>query len=388
MGVLCAHTFSFFSEVKHSILILSLFVITLFSTCISKNRIEEQGGVKIQFKYASNIDITDFGGYINVKIRNPWDTTKLLHTYILVPADSVLPTLLPSGTVVRTPIKNALVYTSVHVGLLSNLGALNQVGGVCDAKYLLQPKVSQLIADGKIIDAGDAMSPDIEKIVQLAPDAVLLSPFENSGGYGVIENIGIPIIECADYMENSSLACAEWMRFYGLLFGCEFTADSLFFVVEKNYCSLRDSAMTLSNHPLLLAELKTGSAWYVPSGGSTTGRFYVDAGANYIFADIKTAGAVPYSFESVFERGHNADYWVFKYNRPIDMTYKQLQLENELYTKFSAFKNRHIYGCNTAHVPYYDEAPFRPDWLLRDLVKILHPELLPNYELRYYSALE
>ncbi len=140
VGVLFAHTF-FFSKVKHSILILSLFVTTLFSACISKNGIEEQGGAKIQFKYASNIDITDFGGYINVKIRNPWDTTKLLHTYILVPADSVLPTLLPSGTIVRTPIKNALVYTSVHVGLLSNLGVLNQIGGVCDAKYLLQPKL-------------------------------------------------------------------------------------------------------------------------------------------------------------------------------------------------------------------------------------------------------
>jgi len=332
--------------------------------------------------------MTDFGSYTLAEIRNPWDTARLLHTYVLVSADSALPDQLPAGTVVRTPIRNALVYTSVHIGLLNNLEVLDQVGSVCDAKYMLQQSVIQRIADGRIADAGNSMSPDIERVIHLNPDAVMLSPFENSGGYGIIENLNIPIIECADYMEVSSLACAEWMRFYGILFGCQAKADSLFALIEHNYCSLRDSAMAIKEKPLLLAELKTGSAWYVPSGSSTTGRFYIDAGANYVFSNLTSSGAVPMSFESVFDAAKDADLWLFKYNRPVDMTYKQLLQENELYSQFSAFKNRKIYACNTADKLYYDEAPFRPDWLLRDLVSIVHPNLLPDYELRYYSKLK
>ena len=230
------------------------------------------------------------------------------------------------------------------------------------------------------------MSPDIEKVIKMAPDAILLSPFEN-GGYGTIGKTGIPIIECADYMEVSPLACAEWMRFYGLLFGCGERADSLFAVVERNYCSLRDSALMAEERPTLLTDMKTGAAWYVPGGCSTTGRFYIDAGANYLFADQQKSGAVPLAFETVFERAHNADFWLFKYNRPSDYTYSTLAVENELYTQFAPYSNHCIFGCNTSYIPYYDEVPFRPDWFLRDLVKIFHPDMLPDYNLRYYTEL-
>ena len=165
-------------------------------------------------------------------------------------------------------------------------------------------------------------------------------------------------------------------------------ADSLFSVVERNYCSLRDSALQTTTRPTLLTDLKTGAAWYVPGGCSTTGRFYTDAGANYLFADFQKSGAVPLAFETVFERANNADFWLFKYNRATDYTYTALAAENDLYTQFSPFSNLKIYGCNTDYVPYYDEVPFRPDWFLHDLVRIFHPELLPDYETRYFSPLK
>ena len=370
---------------KHILLIA--ISVCILQSCANRANAPQQGGETIAFKYATNLKINKFDGYMTAELRNPWDTTKLLHSYVIVPADSALPTPLPNGTLVRTPIRKALVFTSVHTGLLVNLGALNQIAGVCDAEYLRQPIVNKLIADGTIVDAGNALSPDIERVIQMSPDAILLSPFEN-GGYGAIGKTGIPIIECADYMEVSPLACAEWMRFYGLLFGCESVADSLFAMVECNYCSLRDSALQQADRPSLLTDLKTGAAWYVPGGRSTTGRFYTDAGANYLFADQQKSGAVPLAFETVFERAQNADFWLFKYNRPTDYTYHTLATENELYTQFLPFTNHQIYGCNTDYVPYYDEVPFRPDWFLRDLVKIFHPHLLPNYKLRYYTELE
>lgn len=369
---------------KKLIFILSAICGVSLQSC--HNQHQSIGGEPISLKYATNLKISKLDSCWVAELRNPWDSTKLLHSYVIVPADSVMPSTLPNGTLVRTPLRKALVFTSVHTGLIVSLGAVEQIAGVCDAEYLQQPLVNQLIANGTIADAGNAMSPDIEKVIKMAPDAILLSPFEN-GGYGTIGKTGIPIIECADYMEVSPLACAEWMRFYGLLFGCGERADSLFAVVERNYCSLRDSALMAKEHPSLLTDMKTGAAWYVPGGCSTTGRFYIDAGANYLFADQQKSGAVPLAFETVFERAHNADYWLFKYNRPTDYTYTSLAVENELYTQFAPYSNHCIFGCNTSYIPYYDEVPFRPDWFLRDLVKIFHPEMLPDYHLRYYKEL-
>ncbi len=372
--------------------VFKLFVISLLSiigiaSCNSTGNAIVDGS-HIAFKYATDLTVNVLDSCIVANVRNPWDTSLMLHTYVIVPADSVLPSSLPSGTLIRTPLRNALVFTSVHTGLISSLGALDQIGGVCDAQYLQQPSVVQRIADGRIVDAGNAMNPDIEQIINLQPDAVFLSPFENAGGYGMVGKLNVPIVECADYMEVSPLAWAEGMRFYGLLFGRLATADSLFSVVERNYCQLRDSALQTVERPLLLAELKSGSAWYVSSANSTTGRFYIDAGTNYAFASQKRAGAVPLSPESVLETAHNADIWLFKYNQSVDYTYSQLAGECDLYPHFKAFQNKAVYGCNTAYVPYYDEVPFRPDLLLRDLVKIAHPNLLPNYHLRYYSPLK
>lgn len=258
-----------------------------------------------------------------------------------------LPADLPEGTLVRTPLSKAVVYSSVHCGLLNQIGALKSIGGVCDLKYIKLQEVQDGCRTGSITDVGNGMNPDIEKIIDLHPDAIMLSPFENSGGYGRVEKLNIPIIECADYMETSALGRAEWMRFYGLLFGEAQKADSLFAEVEKNYNELKALVAPLSSAPSVISELKNGSAWYVPGGKSTSARIYADAGANYVFANDEHSGSVPLAFETVFDKGQNADFWLIKYNQAIDKTYKELEQDYAPYTGFRAFKERNIYGCNT-----------------------------------------
>jgi len=160
-------------------------------------------------------------------------------------------------------------FTSVHCGLLSALGRLGSVAGVCDYRYILLPSVRRHVESGKAKDLGASASPDVERIVSVNPDALLVSPFSGSGTYGKLAGTGVPIIECADYMEHSPLARAEWMRFYGMLFGCSAEADSLFAVVEKNYMSFKKIASVMPRHPKLMCDLMQGAAWYVPGGRST-----------------------------------------------------------------------------------------------------------------------
>ena len=219
-------------------------------------------GDSIHFKYATLPSIVEYDEYTVVTIANPWKVGKALHSYVLVPRDAELPVHLPSGTVIRTPIERAVVFTTVHSSLLMDLGCQEKIAGVADLKYISIPWIQEQAAAGKIADCGDGMSPVIEKIIDLHPDAILLSPFENSGGYGKLEDIDIPLVECAEYMEVSPLARAEWMRFYGLLFGCREKADSLFATVDKEYNELKQRAARAGGGRTILMDKMTGSVWY------------------------------------------------------------------------------------------------------------------------------
>ena len=369
---------------------ITLWVTVLFlSACGGKSSTVSGSaqGDSIPLHYSSNLSLIDYEDYIVAQLRNPWDTTKILHTYVLVDKKQPLPQELPQGTLVRTPLSKAVIYSSVHCSLLKDLGALNSIGGVCDLKYIKLPEIEEGCRNGTITDVGDGMNPNIERIIDLHPDAILLSPFENSGGYGRVEKLNVPIIECADYMETSSLGRAEWMRFYGLLFGKKTEADAMFASVERSYKDLQELVKPISFAPSVMCDLKTSSTWYTPGGNSTIARLYADAGANYIFREDTHSGSLPHPFEVIFEKGQQTDFWLIRYNQPIDKTYKELEKEFAPYAGFRAFKERNIYGCNTNRVPFYEETPFHPDWLLKDLIKIFHPSLLEGYELRYYKKL-
>ena len=374
-------------------ILLSAYIVTwvlLLSACGggSKTSSLQTEGDTVRMKYSSLLQIVKHADYTVVTIRNPWDTLKVLHTYLLADREKPLPEHLPEGTVVRTPLQKSVIYSSVHCSLWSELDELKGIGGVCGLEYIKLPQILEGCRNGSIVNVGNSMNPDIERIIDLRPDAILLSPFENSGGYGRVGKLNIPIIECADYMETSALGRAEWMRLYGLLLGKEAQADSLFAGIEKEYLTLTQQVKSQNlKRPTVISEMKNSSAWYIPGGNSTMGRLYQDAGADYVFAYLSNSGSVPLAFETVFDRGGNADIWLIKYNQPQDKTYSELERDYAPYARFKAFQDRKVYGCNTNHVPFYEESPFHPELLLKDLIKIFHPELLPDYDFKYFSNL-
>ena len=269
---------------------------------------------------------------------------------------------------------------------MQKLGALGRVASICESKYMLNPAVQAEIKKGRIKDVGSGLNPSVEMIAQLRTDALLMSPFEGAS-YGLLEKTGIPIIECADYMETSALGRAEWMKFYGMLVGCEAEANALFEEVRDNYNSLKALVAKEKKHPKLLADLLSGNTWYMPGGGSCYGALYKDAGADYSIASDKASGSQPLSLESVLLGGRDADVWIIKYSRPENFTYASLLQENTIYSEFIPFREHHIYGCNALLTPFYEEVPFRPDILLKDIISILYPNLLPDYKAVYYSPL-
>ncbi len=371
-----------------TILYICMLIVALAS-CRGGNSVasdSEGGGDTLQLKYASLLTIVDYDGYSVATIRNPWKPEKTLHTYVLV-SDDGNDTHGVEGTVIHVPIQRAAVFTTVHCALLQDFGREGSIVGVADSKYIKIPYIQEQIAKGAIVDCGNGLNPVVEKIMDIKPDAILLSPFENSGGYGKVEDLNIPIVECAEYMEKSPLARAEWMKFYGRLFGASEQADNLFAVVDSSYMALKERARQAGEGRSVLMDKMVGNVWYVPGGQSTIGQMLKDAGGRYPWADDDQSGSLSLAFETVLERAGECDVWLYRYSGNHDMTLQELTAEHRGYDQLKAFRTGAVYGCNVEQSLFYEETPFRPDLLLAELLQILHPEITNLPPLRYYKKL-
>ncbi|MDR1644890.1 MAG: ABC transporter substrate-binding protein [Tannerellaceae bacterium] len=346
-----------------------------------------EAGRQDTIRYAKGFTIQRHEAYILAEIADPWDSVRLLQRYVLVDRNRPLPDNLPPGTIVRTPLEDVVVYSSVHAAIIDELRETGRIAGVCEPQYMDLLAIQDGLRDGRIADLGLSTAPNIEKMIDIGAGCIIASPLQNVD-YGPAGKLGIPIIEGADYMEAHPLGRAEWGRFYGLLLGKPEMADSIFRATEERYLRLRSLAQTAARRPTVFPEKRYGSIWYVPGNDSYVAHLFRDAGAAYVFDYIPGQGSTPLSFETVLDRAIHADIWLIKYNQTNDLTCAGLRTEYAPYENFDAFKNRRIYACHTGRTPYYEESPIHPDYLLRDLIHIFHPELLPDYSPRYYHAIK
>ena len=376
---------------KKYLLLFVSFLVCIFSSCNSgKTDRCAIGGDTLHFKYARNIEVVKYDGYSVVKLKDPWKPSHTLHTYVLsentVLNSKAVDELKSEGaSVINVPVKRSVIFSTVHCALLYDLNCEKSITGVCDLKYINIPDVHKRIGKD-IADCGNGMSADVEKVIDSKPQALIISPFENSGGYGKLEDINIPIVEAADYMESTALGRAEWMIFYGMLYGKEKEAENLFKSVDDNYKALKAEAIKSKVRRSVITELKTGSVWYVPGGKSTIAQMISDANGKYIYAADKSAGSLSLPFERVLDEAGNADVWMYKYDvHP--STLRGLNADYSGYGEMKAFKSHEVYGADCTLTRYYEEASFHPDRLLKDIIIILHPDLRLG-KLRYYHKLE
>ena len=337
--------------------------------------------------FAKGFQIETHDGYTVATVRNPWNERLVLQRYILVPKTDTLPENLPEGALIRTPLARTICYGSVQCGFLAEFDALQTLVGVCEPQYINIPFVQENVKAGKIADLGQAANPDLEKIMLIEPEALFTAPIENSG-YGQAAKLKIPFIECVDYMEPTALGRAEWIRFLALFFEKRATADSLFRETVNRYRELVRLTANVDNRPSVFTETVYSGIWYQPGGSSYIAQLFRDAGADYLWKEDTNTGSIGLTFETVLDKAQKADCWLIKYNSKYDMTYRKLIQENQNYALFDAYKKRNIYICNMGKVPYYEELPIHPDRILKDMVRIFHPELLPDYPLRYYKKME
>jgi iron complex transport system substrate-binding protein len=337
--------------------------------------------------YAKGFQIETHGDYTLVTVHNPWKPERELQRFVLVPKAVTLPKTLPEGILIRTPLERTVSFGSVQCSFFAEFDALQTLVGVCEPHFINIPFVQNGVREGKIADVGQAANPSLEKIMLIEPEALFTAPIEESSA-GLTSRAGIPTIECVDYMESSPLGRAEWIRFFALFFEKRTLADSLFAVTVNNYKALQELTFRLEILPTVFAETIYSGVWWLPGGNSYMAHFFRDAGADYLWKDDTNTGSIGLSFESVLEKAEKAGFWLIKYNTSNELTLSELVKNYPNYAFFDAYKKGNIYICNTGKVTYYEELPVHPDYVLKDLVWIFHPELLSGYQPRYYRKIK
>ncbi|MDA9362655.1 ABC transporter substrate-binding protein [Polaribacter sp.] len=342
--------------------------------------------------HAKGFDIVEEKGNKKLIIKSAYQNATEDSTYPLskkIPSTALASTKLNT---IQIPVKNIVVTSTTHIPMVELLQSENTIVGFPHGQYVSSARTRKLLDAGKIAEIGKENSLNTEILLDLQPELVV--------GYSVtspdksltkLEKAGINVIYNGDWLEETPLGKAEWIKFFGVLFDKEKQADSIFKAIETNYVNAKKSALLGLQKPTVLSgAIMSKDIWNLPAGESFVAQFLKDANLTYLWKDTKGKGSLSLSFESVFDKGANADIWI----APGYFTSKKQLLEsNALYAKFKAFQDDNIYTPTTKKgksggVLYYELATTRPDLVLKDLIKITNPALLPDYELVFFEKMK
>jgi len=341
-------------------------------------------------KYATGFSVETYDQYKIVSIQNPWPGSDKTFRYALVEKNAKIPESESFDAIVQVPVNHLVVTSTTHIPSLEMLKEENSLIGFPNLNYISSETTRALIEAGKIKELGKNEALNTEIVIESAPDVVVTFAVEGQNStVNTLINAGIPVLYNGDWTESHPLGKAEWLKFFGLLFKKEKLADSIFSGIEENYLKAKELATKSKIRPTVLSGAMYRDVWYLPQGDSWAAAFIADGNGEYLWADRKGTGSISLNLESVLQQGQNADFWI----GPSQFTsYQEMLDAHQVYGQFEAFKNRQVYSFTnkkgaTGGVLYYELAPNRPDLVLNDIIKILHPELLPDYELFFFAPL-
>ncbi|MCR9182865.1 MAG: ABC transporter substrate-binding protein [Flavobacteriaceae bacterium] len=345
----------------------------------------------IEINYAKGFSITDYGDYKVIEVNNPWPDAGKTFRYALVKDKPNFESNETFDAIVQVPVQNLIVTSTTHIPSLDMLGESDKLIAFPNLSYISSENTRKRIDEGTITEIGNNESINTENVIDLQPDVMIgFAVTGNNKTYETLQRAGIPIIFNGDWTENHPLGKAEWIKFFGAFFDKMDEANALFSEIESEYTTVKALAQTADNTPTVLSGALWKDIWYLPEGNSWGAQFIDDANGAYLWADSDGTGSIALNVETVLDRAQHADYWI----GPGQFTaYSELEDAHKAYTQLDAYKNKTVYSFSslkgeTGGVIYYELAPNRPDLVLKDIVKILHPELVPEHEFYFFRALE
>lgn len=345
---------------------------------------------KNSIEYASGLSIVKQEGYSVVTVTNPWPNANKKFTYILKEKEGKVPDSLQAYTIINVPLKTVVVTSTTNIPYLEMLDVENKLVGFPHTDFISSEKTRILIDKGIVKNVGQNEKLNIEQLIDLSPDLIVTFGVDNNNP--MLDNLkksGLNVMIQADWMEQSPLGKAEWIKLYGALFGKEDKAKELFDKIVESYNQAKKLVAEKPATTTVLYGSMYEDVWYVAKGNSWVAQFMKDAKSNYLWADLKGTGSEGLSFEKVLDKAKTANVWIASGSF---LTLAELEKANPHYSEFDAFKNKSIYTLEskfgaTGGTIYYELSPSRPDLVLKDYIKIFHPDLLPSYEFTFASKL-
>jgi iron complex transport system substrate-binding protein len=376
---------------------LFLLLLLLHFGCkdVQKGQFPTQTAVKeVSVTHANGFTIEKSGDLTLIKITSPWPDAESVFTYALIPKDKLAAMTLNKeayDAIVAVPIDNIVVTSTTHIPALEALGVLNKLSGFPDTQYISSEEARKRIDNGAIKELGNNESLNTEMVIALNPELVVgFGINAQNKAYETISRSDIPVVYNGDWTENTPLGKAEWIKFFAPFFQKEKEAEGIFKEIETAYSAAEEIAKKATSVPTVMSGAMYKDVWYLPGGNSWAAQFIKDANANYLWQGTPETGSHSLSWESVLQKAELADFWV----APAQFTaYKDMKDASLHYPQFKPFKERRIYTFAntlgaTGGLLYYELAPQRPDLVLKDLIHIFHPELLPEHQPFFFKPLE
>ncbi|MHB0756294.1 ABC transporter substrate-binding protein [Polaribacter sp. M15] len=373
------------------VLVFSCWFLVFFSCKKEIQKPEDEIVQKSNIKYAKGFDIINQNGSKKLIIKSAFQNSK--NTFEFLIKTKITDTNINHKyKVIEVPVKKIVVTSTTHIPMVELLGEEASIIGFPYSKYVSSEKTRQLIDAGKIKEIGKESALNTEILLDLQPQLVVgYSVSAADKSLTTIQKSGINVIYNGDWLEETPLGRAEWIKFFGVLYNKEQKADSIFKEIESNYLEAKHIALKTSKKPTILSgAIMSKDIWNLPAGNSFVAQYLKDANLNYLWKNTEGKGSLSLSFESVFDKAHNSDYWIAP---GYFLSKEQMIRSNKLYAKFKAFQENAIYTPTTKKgktggVLYYELAPTRPDLVLKDIIKITNPKVLPNYQLTFFEQMQ
>lgn len=371
--------------------LLFIFFILGLTQCKETENIAKATINENEIKYAEGFSLVEYDDFSILKVKNTYPESNETFTYVLHKLNASIPDSLKQFTSIQIPIQKIIVTSTTHIPSLEMLGVENTLVAFPSLNYISSETTRERIEQGKVREIGKNNSLNTEVILDLNPDAIVgFSVDGDLKAYKNLEKSGQKIIYNADWTEKTPLGKAEWIKFFGALYDKKEKANADFEEIEESYNKAIELAQKTETKPAVFAGAIFEDQWYLPQGNSWAAQFLKEANGNYLWSDTEGTGSLALSFETVLDKAKDADFWI----GPGQFTsIDEIVKNNPNYKYFKAVEDKNVYSFSskkgkTGGVIYYELAPNRPDLVLKDIIKILHPEVLPNYELYFFEQLQ
>lgn len=372
---------------------LTLLLVLLFSACgAGRADLSDYCIGVCTPQYAGGFEIVGAPGRQStiVRVRNPWQGAEGVEADLFIARDGENPPAGFTGQVLRSTPQRVVCMSSSHIAMLDAAGAIGKVVGVSGIDYISNPSIAA--NRERIGDVGYEGHVDYELLVALDPDLVLLYGLNGASGMEEkLRGLRIPFAYVGDYLEESPLGKAEWILAVGEMVGCRDAAERAYAEIPQRYNALRERVAAAGcKAPAVMLNTPYGDNWFMAPANSYVARLIADAGGDYLFKNNTTTRSLPIDMEEASLLVWQADVWLHVSDMP---GLAALKRRLPKFADAGCVQRGAVWNCDRKSTPaggndYWESGVIHPDIVLRDLVRIFHPELEPDYEPVYYRQLK